>query len=115
VPERLLITQEMARLLGALAHPDRIRIIEELRNQEMCVNQRQDILGTSHSRVSQHLQVLRGPHLVEVRREGRRSFYSLAVPGLAPWLVEGMQFLAAEYARGDEVKEAVEKVADLWG
>ena len=38
VPYRVLVANELADLLGVLAHPNRIRIIEELRDGERNVN-----------------------------------------------------------------------------
>ena len=34
MPHRVLVAKELAELLGVLAHPNRIRIIEELREGE---------------------------------------------------------------------------------
>ncbi|MCP6768773.1 metalloregulator ArsR/SmtB family transcription factor, partial [Klebsiella pneumoniae] len=67
MPHRDLVTKELAELLGVLAHPHRIRIIEELRDGEHDVNSLQQVLGISHSGVSQHLMVLRASRLVSVR------------------------------------------------
>lgn len=49
MPHRLLVTKELADLLGVLAHPHRIRIIEELRASERDVNSLQEALAISHS------------------------------------------------------------------
>jgi DNA-binding transcriptional ArsR family regulator len=104
----------MASLLGVLAHPHRVRIIEELRNGELDVNSLQDILGVSHSRVSQHLSVLRSHRIVTERREGRHVFYRLLHTGLAKWLLDGLVFLSHEQQMNREIREAVETTLQIW-
>ena len=73
MPERTLVTKELAQLLGVLSHPHRIRIVEELRAGECDVKSLQELLGISHAGVSQHLALLRAHRLVEERREGRQQ------------------------------------------
>lgn len=114
MPERALIANELAKLLGVLAHPQRIRIIEELRGGEMDVNSLQAVLGVSHSRVSQNLSLLRSYRLVVERRQGRHVFYQLAQPQLANWILDGLQFLEAEAALTRHLAEAVQHTRRLW-
>lgn len=114
MPQRAVVAREMASLLGVLAHPHRVRIIQELRNGEMDVNSLQDILAVSHSRVSQHLSVLRSHRIVTERREGRHVFYRLMHPPLAKWLLDGMVFLSLEQQMGREIREAVETTLQMW-
>ncbi len=114
MPHRIVVVKELAQLLGGLAHPQRIRIIQELREGERDVNSLQAALGISHSGVSQHLSVLRLHRLVTERREGRRVFYHLTQPELARWLVEGMQFLEVLQAATRDLQKAVAIVRDEW-
>ncbi len=102
-------------MLGALSHPHRIRIVEELRTVELDVNSIQQILGISHSAVSQNLAVLRAHRLVRERREGRRVFYSLTHPALAVWLVEAIAFLSSGVEESERVREAAQAVKAIWG
>jgi DNA-binding transcriptional ArsR family regulator len=114
MPHRAVAAREMASLLGVLAHPHRVRIIEVLRTGEMDVNSLQDILEVSHSRVSQHLSVMRSHRIVTERREGRHVFYRLQQPGMAQWLMNGLVFLSMEQQIGREIREAVESTLQLW-
>lgn len=114
MPWRAFLTKEMAEFLGVLAHPHRVRIVQELRNGEMDVNGLQAILEISHSRVSQHLSVLRAHRIVVERRDGRHVFYRLVNAKLAHWLAEGLEFLQTESAHQSEVKEALRKSRSLW-
>lgn len=113
MPHRLLVTRELAALFAVLGHPHRIRIIEELRGGECDVKSLQDLLGISHSGVSQHLMVLRAHRIVCERRQGRHVFYRLRQPGLASWLLEGTEFLEQE-SEAQELREAIRKARRAW-
>jgi DNA-binding transcriptional ArsR family regulator len=114
MPHRVLVTKELAALFAVLAHPHRIRIIEELRDGECDVKSLQDTLGISHSGVSQHLMVLRAHRLVSERRQGRHVFYRLRQPGMASWLLDATEFLEHESAVAEELREAIKKTRRGW-
>lgn len=114
MPERLLVSKELAALLGVLSHAHRIRIVEELRDRELDVNSLQEILGISHSGVSQHLALLRAHRIVVERREGRHVYYRLRQPELAAWLIAGIEFVAGSPGDYEEFRSAVERVKTLW-
>lgn len=114
IPQRALIAKELAELLGAIAHPHRLRILIELHDGEMDVNGLQQILGISHSSVSQNLAILRAHHLVRERRQGRHVFYSLTNPSFAEWLLEGLKFLETGLVRHEDIRAAVEMARRLW-
>jgi len=114
MPHRALVTKELAEFLGVLSHPQRIRIVEELRDGEHDVNSLQESLRISHSGVSQHLMVLRANRLVSERREGRRVFYQLRQPEIASWLLEATQFLARETVAAVELRKAIDKTRKDW-
>lgn len=114
MPHRALVTKELAEFLGALSHPHRIRIIEELRNGEHDVNSLQDALGISHSGVSQHLMVMRANRLVSERRAGRHVFYQLRQPEIATWLLDATVFLEKESDDANELRKAIGKTRKDW-
>ncbi len=114
MPHRVLVTKGLAEFLGVLSHPNRIRIIEELRDAELDVNSLQAVLGISHSGVSQHLMVLRSHRLVAERREGRRVFYHLLQPEIASWLMEATRFLEKDTAAAMELLKAIDKTREGW-
>jgi DNA-binding transcriptional ArsR family regulator len=91
-----------------------VRIVEELRAGEHDVNFLAEVLQVSHSRVSQHLALLRSHHIVRDRRDGRHVFYALSQPGLAQWLLEGLAFVEADLARSQDVRSALEAARSLW-
>lgn len=98
MPKRQLVAKELAEVLRVIAHPDRIRIIEELRAGECDVNSLVDTLELPGPRVSQHLGLMRLHRIVEERRDGRRHFYSLVHPEIAGWIVEGLSFIEVRIA-----------------
>ncbi|HTE17722.1 MAG TPA: metalloregulator ArsR/SmtB family transcription factor [Armatimonadota bacterium] len=114
MPERLLVSKELAALLGVFSHPHRIQIIEELGDRELDVNSLQELLGISHSGVSQHLALLRAHRIVVERREGRHVHYRLRQPGLAAWLLGGIAFIGGSPGDYEEFRSAVERVKGLW-
>lgn len=114
MPYRALVTKELAEFLGVLAHPHRIRIVEELRDGEQDVNSLKEALGISHSGVSQHLMVLRAGRLVSERREGRHVFYQLRQTEIAGWLLEATRFLEKETVQAEQLRKAISKARKQW-
>jgi len=64
-------------LFHALSDPTRLEALEMLREGERCVCELQDQLDAAQSRLSFHLKVLRDAGLVQDRKEGRWSYYSI--------------------------------------
>jgi ArsR family transcriptional regulator len=69
-----------AELFKALAHPDRVRILQLLRREHRTVTELQRELGLDQSSVSQQLSVLRARRIVDGHREGRAVLYSVREP-----------------------------------
>ena len=114
MPHRLLAANKLAEFLGAIAHPRRIQIIEELWSGEKDVGSLKETLGVSHSNVSQHLAVLRAYRVVTERREGRYVVYRLCHAKVAKWLLDGMRFLRETTEENEEVKNALENARLDW-
>lgn len=64
----------------ALSDPLRLMVLELLREQELCVCELCDHLGTTQSKLSFHLKTLKEANLVRARQEGRWIYYSLNLP-----------------------------------
>src|SRR5690606_10381950 len=64
-------------ILKTLADPTRMRLLLLLREEELSVAELQEILEMGQSRISSHLAVLRNTGLVDDRKEGKHTFYSL--------------------------------------
>lgn len=99
MPTRLLASKRLAELFHQLAHPDRIRLVEELFAGERDVSGLSASLGLPPTRVSQHLALLKARHIVEERRDGRHHFYHLVMPELARWVVDGLDFVDGDRER----------------
>jgi ArsR family transcriptional regulator, lead/cadmium/zinc/bismuth-responsive transcriptional repressor len=65
---------EIFRVLG---DPTRVRILDALATNELCVGDLAHRLGVSESAVSHQLRLLRSSRIVRSRREGRMIFYAL--------------------------------------
>lgn len=109
-----VVTQELAKLLGVLSHPDRIFIIEELYKGEKEVKALQQKLAISHSRVSQHLSLLRAHKIVVERRRGRNVLYRLVNQELSVWLLEALKFIEFRLQQTNEIRSAVESARNAW-
>lgn len=110
MPRRSHIRKQLAELLRALGHPDRVRLVEELGEREQDVQTLSDRLGVRQARVSQHLAVLRAGHIVEDRREGRHVLYRLARPALAAWIMLGGVTLTDARDAGAEELDPAEEI-----
>ena len=76
------IFEQFARIGKALSHPKRLEIIDLLAQAERTVEQVAKETAMPVANASQHLQVLRGARMVEVRREGLYAHYRLADEGV---------------------------------
>ncbi|SDY22551.1 transcriptional regulator, ArsR family [Collimonas sp. OK242] len=65
-------------LLKVLANPDRLLLMCQLSQGELCVNELEERLDIRQPTLSQQLGVLRENGLVATRRDGRSIFYSIA-------------------------------------
>jgi DNA-binding transcriptional ArsR family regulator len=76
------ISQFKAEFFKALAHPLRIRILDQLRNGEFGVNDLSSRLDVEQSNLSQQLAILRNRNIVATRKEGQNVYYSVRDPEL---------------------------------
>ncbi len=65
-------------MLRAIAHPHRLLILEMLfQSKEMNVTEVYERLGIEQAVASHHLRIMKDRGIVQVRRDGKNSFYSL--------------------------------------
>ena len=69
---------EATALLRALAHEDRLLLLCQLSQVELCVGDIEEKLQIRQPTLSQQLGILRREGLVETRREGRNIYYRVA-------------------------------------
>ena len=82
IPLNLIDKQEhietAARALKAMSHPLRLKILCFIGDQEICVQDIVDAVGTSQSNISQHLAILRDKGVLQTRKDANRVYYRIA-------------------------------------
>ena len=68
---------KLAEFFKVLGDPTRVRIINALAYQELCVSDLAAALGMTQSAVSHQLKLLRLANQLKTRRDGKSIFYSL--------------------------------------
>lgn len=114
MPYRVVISSELARLFSVLSNRNRVRIVEELSQGELSVNNLQERLGITHAAVSQQLAVLRTHRIVVERREGRNVYYHLKDPELAAWVLAGIKFISPDHQELQKLMLAIEQTKQSW-
>ncbi len=71
---------EMENLFTALADKTRLRLLNLMREDEICVCFFVEVLGESQPKISRHLAYLRNAGVVETRRDGKWMHYKIVEP-----------------------------------
>ena len=64
--------------LTTLANPDRLLLLCQLSQSEMCVSDLENTVAIKQPTLSQQLSILRAENLVKTRRYGKQIYYSIA-------------------------------------
>lgn len=72
--------KEMESMFMALADKTRLRLLNLMAADEVCVCFFTEVLGDSQPKISRHLAYLRNADLVEARRDGKWMHYSIKWP-----------------------------------
>jgi ArsR family transcriptional regulator len=72
--------RELEMFYLALADKTRLRLLNLMRAEEVCVCFLTDVLGESQPKISRHLAYLRSAGLVEARRDGKWMYYRIIRP-----------------------------------
>jgi ArsR family transcriptional regulator, arsenate/arsenite/antimonite-responsive transcriptional repressor len=70
----------MERLFQALGNNTRLRLLNLMGDQEICVCYFVEILGGPQPKISRHLAYLRSAGIVAARREGKWMHYRIVMP-----------------------------------
>lgn len=76
--------RELLALGKALADENRLRALAALAGSELCLCQIVELLGLATSTVSRHMALLCQARLVELRKQGRWSYFRLAEIDISP-------------------------------
>lgn len=71
---------DMQQFFQALADTTRLRLLNLMGDQEVCVCYLVEILGEPQPKISRHLAALRNAGIVESRREGKWMHYRIVTP-----------------------------------
>jgi len=97
---RALVSVRAAEALAAtfsvLGDPTRVRLLDALAQQEMCVCELAELVDSSESAVSHQLRLLRSLRLVRSRRSGRLVFYQLDDEHIRRLLDQGRRHIEEE-------------------
>ena len=73
--------EDLNTLFRALADPTRLRLLNLMSEQEICVCYFTEVIGAPQPKISRHLAYLRRAGIVAARRAGKWMHYRLTVPG----------------------------------
>ena len=99
----------MQTFFTALADRTRRRILNLIREQEICVCFLTEVLDVSQPKISRHLAYLRNAEIVSARREGKWMYYRIVEPEdffAAQILQDTLNWLGAE----DRMRKDYEKL-----
>lgn len=71
-------SNEVVEILKTLGNTDRLLILCQLSQSDLCVKDMEDMLDIRQPTLSQQLSVLRSQGVVKTRREGKYIYYSIA-------------------------------------
>lgn len=71
-----------AKMFKAFCDPNRLMILDILKSGEYCACKLLEILDVSQSTLSHHMKLLADAKIVNVRKEGKWSHYSLSEEGI---------------------------------
>ncbi|WP_160153885.1 helix-turn-helix transcriptional regulator [Microbulbifer sp. ALW1] len=87
---------EASLLLRSLGNQDRLLLLCQLSQEELCVSDIEERLAIRQPSLSQQLGVLRREGLVTARKEGKRVYYQVADPKVLSLLQTLYQLYCAE-------------------
>jgi ArsR family transcriptional regulator, arsenate/arsenite/antimonite-responsive transcriptional repressor len=106
------ILSEMETFFLALADKTRLRLLNLMREDEVCVCYFTEVLGVSQPKISRHLAYLRNAGIVSARREGKWMNYKIDMPedsSAEIVLRDTLEWLKAQ----DDMRADYEKLAEV--
>ena len=91
----MLTIEKRIELLKVLAHPARVKILEELVEGVKCVSDFEEALDISQPNVSQHLKILKSHEVVDYFIDGRLKCYFLK----EPFIPDLLEILRKQYVQ----------------
>ena len=75
------LVYDMERFFQALGDRTRLRLLNLVNGQEICVCHLVEVLRAPQPKISRHLAYLRSAGVVSARREGKWMYYRVVMPG----------------------------------
>lgn len=69
---------DLAELFKIFGDSTRVKIINILLSNELCVNEITEIIGSTQSAISHQLRILKASKLVKYQKKGKEVYYSLS-------------------------------------
>lgn len=107
----------MAEVFKALGDPNRLNIIWLLTNKDderFCVADLAERLGITQPATSQHLKVLKNVGILEPKREGYRTYYTINIEKLVEYK-ETMDFMFDRVLEGCPYAEECDGICKISG
>lgn len=79
-PEKL---ERAAECLRTLSHPVRLQMVDLMLQGRFTVGELAEACGVQHHVASEHLRLMQHCQLLGREKEGRKTYYTIAEPGLA--------------------------------
>lgn len=108
------VLKSVSEFFRTIAHPDRIRLLGLLQNEEMDVSHLHEAMQVSQSAVSQHLKLLRLQGLVVERREGQHVYYRLRSPLITDVITSAIELQSRDIVNDPESLALLAEMKDLW-
>jgi len=74
---------QLVKILKALGDVNRLRILNLLRERNLCVCELESVLNVTQSNVSRHLLRLKEAEIIDFEKQGQYVFYKINKPVLA--------------------------------
>lgn len=74
--------EQESKVFKAFCDPNRLKILNILKDGEYCACKLLEILDVSQSTLSHHMKILTDARVVNVRKDGKWSHYSLSGDGI---------------------------------
>jgi DNA-binding transcriptional ArsR family regulator len=87
---------ELAEIFKVLSEPTRLRILQALFDEELCVCDLAAVVETTSSAISHQLRILRTTRLVKSRKVGKMVYYSLDDGHVRRLFAEGIRHVKEE-------------------
>jgi ArsR family transcriptional regulator, arsenate/arsenite/antimonite-responsive transcriptional repressor len=98
------------RLFRALGDPTRLRLLNLMAEQEVCVCYFTEVIGAPQPKISRHLAYLRQSGIVAARRQGKWMHYRLAAPS-SPHVASIMRSVLAALKQDKQLQRDLQRLS----